>query len=177
MRNKKIWGFLMRFFATYFFMFLGYSLWLLSAETKVPFFETDLITRQVAKSTDYLLKSFGTNVYVDQHPSELSLRLYINDTYVARVVEGCNGISIMILFVAFLVAFKGSWKRTTLFGFIGCVSIYLVNVLRIALLAFMLFHFNSYEFFLHDFLFPALLYGYVFLLWLLWVNRLSSFKS
>ena len=34
-------------------------------------------------------------------------KLFFNEKYVARVVEGCNAVSVMILFMAFIIAFKG----------------------------------------------------------------------
>lgn len=177
MKNKKIWWFLLRFFGTYFLLFLCYSLFLLASESKAPNFVSDPITQHVAKSTEFLLNIGDTKAHVAQHPTELSLKLFINDDYVARVIEGCNSMSIIILFVAFIVAFKGAWKKTIVFAFVGGLSIYFVNILRIALLAYGMTYFKQYEMILHDLLFPSFIYGYVFLLWVVWVNRFSNLKK
>ena len=40
------------------------------------------------------------------------MKLIINNKYLARVIEGCNSISIIILFVSFIVAFSGPLKTT-----------------------------------------------------------------
>lgn len=177
MKNKKIWWFLLRFFGTYFLLFLAYSLFLLAAESKTPSFESDVITKNVAQSTEWLLNAIGTKAHTEQHPRELSVKLFIEDQYVARVIEGCNSMSIIILFIAFIIAFKGTWKKTILFAFLGSISIYIVNIIRIALLSSGMLYFKQYEMILHDLLFPAIIYGYVFLLWVFWVNRFSNLKK
>ena len=70
MKNKKIWWFLLRFFGTYFFLFLGYSFLLLSTQSKAPHFESDPITQHVAKSTEWLLNVWDANA-----PSEVTIVL------------------------------------------------------------------------------------------------------
>ncbi|MDO3693521.1 exosortase family protein XrtF [Wenyingzhuangia sp. chi5] len=177
MKNKKIWWFLLRFFGTYFLLFLGYSFFLLSTQSKAPNFKSDPITQHVAKSTEWMLNIWGAKAHVEQHSTELSLKLFMEDNYVARVIEGCNSMSIIILFVAFVVAFRGAWKKTFLFAFVGGITIYFVNIFRIALLSYGMVYFKQYEMILHDLLFPAFIYGYVFLLWVIWVNRFSNLKK
>ncbi|ANW95091.1 hypothetical protein AXE80_01715 [Wenyingzhuangia fucanilytica] len=177
MKNKKIWWFLLRFFGTYFLFFLGYSIFLMSTETKVPNFKSDPITHHVAASTNWLLNVWDANAQIEQHTEELSIKLFVDNNYVARVIEGCNSMSIIILFIAFIVAFKGDWKKTCLFAIIGGFTIYLVNIIRIAMLAYGMVYFKKYEIILHDLLFPAVIYGYVFLLWVIWVNRFSNLKK
>ena len=101
------------------------------------------------------------------------MQLFVNGTYLARIVEGCNAISIIVLFIAFVIAFAQSLKKTVLFIFVGSVLIYAVNILRIAILAIALYNYPEQEHWLHGVLFPALIYGMVFLLWLVWVRMLS----
>ena len=176
MKNKKIWWFLLRFFGTYFLLFLCYSVFLLSTQSKAPKFISDPITQHVAKSTEWVLNMSGNQSHVEQHPTELSLKLFMDDDYVARVIEGCNSMSIIILFIAFVIAFRGAWKKTFLFAIIGSVSIYFVNIARIALLSYGMVYYKQYDMILHDLFFPAFIYGYVFLLWVIWVNRFSNLK-
>jgi exosortase family protein XrtF len=58
---------------------------------------------------------FNYETRVLQHEDEMSMKVILNGRYVARVIEGCNSVSIIILFLAFIVAFKGSLKKTLLF--------------------------------------------------------------
>lgn len=177
MKNKKIWWFLIRFFGTYFLLLFAYFLFLFATEVKSPYFKSDSITSHVAKSTEWLLNIFDVQTFTEQHTSELSIKIFVNDYYVARVIEGCNSVSIIVLFIAFVVAFKGGRLNTVLFVLLGAISIYIVNIARIALLSWAMVNFVAYETILHDLLFPAIIYGYVFVLWLWWVNRFSNLKT
>ncbi|MFY8008070.1 MAG: exosortase family protein XrtF, partial [Flavobacterium sp.] len=55
----------------------------------------------------------------------------------------------------------------------GLLLIHLLNISRIALLSVALYHFPEQEQLLHDVIFPLIIYGVVFLLWVIWVNKFS----
>ena len=98
--------------------------------------------------------------------------LNMNGRYLASIIEGCNAISIIILFIAFIVAFAKGFKKTFFFIFVGSLLIYVVNVLRIVILAIALYHYPNQEKLLHGVVFPGIIYGMVFLLWMLWIKKL-----
>lgn len=102
------------------------------------------------------------------------MKLFVNNIYLARIVEGCNAISIIILFSAFILAFFGRWKLTLLYIFVGSVIIYAMNILRIAMLSIGIYELPQYAHFFHGILFPLVIYGTVFLLWLIWVRIYSN---
>ena len=121
---------------------------------------------------------FNYETRVLQHEDEMSMKVILNGRYVARVIEGCNSVSIIILFLAFIVAFKGSLKKNTIiFGVVGAMIIYIVNILRIAFLTVMIYEYQSYQEFFHSIVFPAIIYGITFLLWIVWVHKFSNFKK
>jgi exosortase family protein XrtF len=124
-----------------------------------------------------LLKGFKYNVSSIQHESEMSIKLLVGNQYVARVIEGCNSISIIILFIAFIVGFSGSKKNTILFAIVGSLIIYGINILRIAFLTMMLYKYPDQQMVLHNLVFPAIIYGTTFLLWVLWVQKFSHYKK
>lgn len=107
----------------------------------------------------------------------MSVKVLLNGHYTARVIEGCNSISILILFLAFVIAFPGSIKATILFGIVGSFIIYGVNILRIAFLTVMLYKYQDHQTLLHNLVFPAIIYGITFLLWVLWVHKFSNYKK
>lgn len=137
----------------------------------------DYITHLVAKQTQDLLNTFGYSTQVLPHPDELSLKVILNGIYIARVIEGCNAVSVIILFVSFVVAFSGKLKTTFLFILSGSVLIYIANLLRITLFTMAIYHYPKHQAILHDVLFPLAIYGFVFLLWIFWVNRFSSLNK
>ena len=137
----------------------------------------DFITNSVAKQSSELISSFGYEAEVLPHDTETSMKLYINQTYLARIVEGCNAISIIILFIAFIISFAENFKKTFLFLFAGATLIYAVNILRIAILAIAIYKYPEYSDTLHGVVFPAIIYGMVFLLWMIWVRMLPKTTS
>ncbi len=169
--------FLVKFFTTYFLLFAIYATYLSIFQVKKNIFQCAPLTTKVADYTVYVLNMFGYNAASMQHKSEMSIKLLVNNQYIARVIEGCNSISIIILFIAFIIAFSGPKKATILYAFAGSIFIYLINILRIAFLTIMLYKFPNQQLLLHNLVFPAIIYGTTFLLWIIWVQKFSYHKK
>lgn len=137
----------------------------------------DSITRIVSKNTEQVLQMFNDESSIEESPTHPYMKLFYNQKYVARIVEGCNAISVIILFISFVVAFSGKLQATLLFIFGGSLLIYVLNILRIAALSALIFYFPKQEPFLHGVLFPLYIYGVVFMLWLIWVRNFSRYAS
>jgi len=161
------------FFLTYIVLTLLYKFYLNSYEAD----DLDSITTITGKNTEVLLKLFNYDVIIQKSSQNPWQEIIINGTYLARITEGCNAVSVMILFVSFVAAFSGKFKRTFLFIILGLISIYILNVIRIALLTVLLFYFPKQNAFLHGVLFPLIIYGYVFILWIFWINRFSKYAK
>lgn len=175
-KHKSIIIFLIKFFVTYFLLVAIYNGYLQKSQQKDTFFKTASITTAVANQTVKVIEFFGFKIDAVQHDQEVSVKLIIEGKYTARVIEGCNSISLIILFVSFIVAFSGTFKATFLFAIFGSIFIYIVNVLRIAFLTVMIYKFPQQLSILHDLVFPAIIYGTVFILWVIWVNKFSNYK-
>lgn len=140
-------------------------------------FYPDYMTHIVAIQSQDLLNVLDYNSAVTPHPNEPSMKLIVNGKYVARIIEGCNSVSIIILFISFVIAFSGHLKETMIFVLAGSVLIYVVNLLRIVILSIGLYHYPWRAEILHQVIFPGIIYGMVFLLWMFWVNRFSKLKK
>ena len=172
-RYKPFLLFLASFFLTYIVLTFIYQQYLNSfAEDKV-----DSVTRLVGDNTEQVLRLFDEGSSLEQSDSHPYMKLFYNHKYVARIVEGCNAVSVIILFISFVVAFSGKLITTLLFIFGGSLLIYILNVLRIAALSALIFYFPDQEPFLHGVVFPIYIYGVVFILWLLWVRKFSKHAS
>jgi exosortase family protein XrtF len=137
----------------------------------------DYLTNLVAKQSESLINTLGYDAKIVPHPDEPSMKLLVNSKFVARVVEGCNSISVIILFISFIIAFAGKFKATFIYILSGSVLIYVVNLIRIAILSIGLYNYPWREDILHTVIFPMIIYGMVFLLWMFWVNRFSKKKQ
>ncbi len=134
----------------------------------------DYITHMVARQSELLIQAFGYEGRVTPSRVEAAMNLEINGVQLARIIEGCNAISVILLFISFLIAFWGGLKRTLLFMFAGAVLIYCINIFRIAILTVGIYEYPSYANLLHGTVFPAIIYGTVFLLWFWWVSRFEK---
>jgi exosortase family protein XrtF len=140
-------------------------------------FYPDYMTHLVAEQTKSALNTFGYDAQVLPHPNEPSMKVIVNNNYLARVIEGCNSISVIILFVSFIVAFATRFKTTFFYIILGSFLIYTTNLLRIVLLTIGLYHYPNQKDIFHTVVFPGIIYGLVFLLWIFWVNRFSKIKN
>ena len=139
--------------------------------------KADTFTVLVANQSKTILTWFDASAYSAPHQREPSIKLFYKGKYISRIIEGCNALSVIILFISFVIAFKGRIKNTLFFIFFGSILIHIMNVLRIALLCMALYSFPKQEQLLHDVLFPLAIYGFVFMLWVIWVNKYSIYAS
>jgi exosortase family protein XrtF len=137
----------------------------------------DYVTNLVAKQSRSILEILGYEADIMPHPREASMKLIINKKFVARIIEGCNSISAIILFSSFIIAFASRLKPTLLYLIFGIVLIYVVNLFRVVILSIGLYNYPWRREILHSVIFPLIIYGLVFLLWMLWVNLFAKLKS
>ena len=131
----------------------------------------DPVTAMVSRQTQSILQFLGYDAQIYNASSNPSVMLYIDEKIIFRVIEGCNAISVMLLFAAFVIAFAKAWKRTALFLLFGFVFIYLVNLARLVALALIYQELPEYQTIAHDIAFPAIIYGAVILLWVYWIRK------
>lgn len=153
----------------YFILSILYSFYL-QYNVESPL-QPDSITIHTAHTTALVLE------VIDKDPSTLvsynhpSLKLYLGKTIVYRVIEGCNAVSVMILFASFILAFSKTWLKTLGFILCGILVIYITNILRLVLLAIIYADYPQYKDFSHNVLFPAIIYGTVIIMWLYWIRK------
>ncbi|MHA7843607.1 MAG: exosortase family protein XrtF [Winogradskyella sp.] len=171
-KYKLVIRFIITFLLVYGVLTIGYNVYLkLSDGSK---YYPDYMTNLVARQTNSLLNTIGYEAKILPHPDEASMKIIINGKFVARVIEGCNAVSIIILFLSFIVAFAGKFKSTFFYCFAGSIIVYAFNLIRIVILSAGLYHYPWRKEVLHNVIFPMLIYGTVFLLWMFWVNRFSK---
>lgn len=140
------------------------------------FESTDSFTYEVADESSSFAKLIGFESYIEQNTEEASVKFYLDDVYRVKIVEGCNGIAVMILFLSFIVAFGGRLVDIILFLSAGMLLIHISNIVRITLLVYIyVYHYDMANSF-HDYVFPSIIYGMVFILWVIWVN-FFAFKN
>ncbi|MFK7758105.1 MAG: exosortase X [Flavobacteriales bacterium] len=87
---------------------------------------------------------------------------------------GCDGLVIIALFIIFISLFAGPVRHKLWFIPLGILLIHSLNVLRVAILAIIVLYRPEWLAFNHDYTFVLITYGFVFLLWMIWVNKFSQ---
>ena len=136
----------------------------------------DPISVQVAEHAAVLLRWIFPEVSVVLLPGEPVADLRYDWFSLVKVIEGCNAVSIFLLFISFLFAFKGRTQHYMWFIPTGALVLHLSNIIRISLMGYVFYFHRTYTDFFHDYAFPSIIYGTVVLLWILWVKLVVQNK-
>ena len=162
---KPVLGILLRFIIFYLVLLFAYQFYLTSFKEQ----GLDPFSRMVAKQVMFLQNTMGfPSALYDDVPKQ-QVWFHVKSQFVTRMVEGCNAISVMILFLSFVFAFyKG--VKTFVFVVVGLILLHIMNVLRISGLNIVYSEYPQYGKMSHDYVFPAIIYGSVVVLWLVWIK-------
>lgn len=136
----------------------------------------DPVSKWVGGQSNSVQNFLGYESQMVDQPERETSWFYVEGAYRSRMVEGCNAISIMILFLAFIFAFYNGAK-TFIFALAGLVFLHIINVLRIAGLNLLIVEYPKYTKIGHDYFFPAIIYGSVVILWLVWIKFFAKKPS
>ena len=162
---KEILWVLLRFLGIWLLLFLLYQWYLNQFSGNI-----DGFTKIISDQSAFLLNLTGYETITKDFPSHETILFYINGKSATRMIEGCNAVSVMIMFLAFVFAFyKG--VKTFYFAFSGIVLLYILNLFRIYVLNVIVVDFPALTKYAHDYFFPAIIYGGVVVLWLIWINK------
>ena len=171
---KPILIFIAKFFLVYIVLTVIYS-WYLQPylyEQNI----TDPITSWMADVSASLMRAVGFDAYTMQVEGETHKRFFLDGEFASLVNEGCNALSVVIIFISFIVAFSNGILRTLSYVLGGLVLLLMTNIFRISLLTYIYRHLPEYSKSAHDYLFPAIIYGMVVVLWFIWVNKFAFKK-
>lgn len=163
---------ILRFFLTAGLLYLGwyllYDLWLHPAGHLDRAVIDNLIVLSGA-----ILEGLGHTLIPEPANAENIRTIGVQGGHLLWIGDPCNGVGLFAVYLIFLVAYPGPWRHKLWFGALGLLSIHLINALRIVVLCIVvtidyeLLNFN------HDYTFYVLVYGWVFLLWAIWVKRFA----
>jgi exosortase family protein XrtF len=136
----------------------------------------DPATQWVTDQTAVVLTACGWPADTNDLVNKPITNLKHKGKNILAVYEGCNGINVMIIFVAFLFAFGPVSKLLFWFIPLGLAVIHLMNLARITLLFWVSIYMTDYMYFMHKYFFTAILYVVVFVLWVWWVRKFTFSK-
>lgn len=161
--------FLSKFLILYFVGNMLYGAYVEAHET-----EADRVTFLVTAQTSWVLNRLGYETTYENTMNDLpKVALMQAGDIVLNVYEGCNGINVMIVFIAFLFAFGGTLRNLAIFIPVGLFVIHFFNLMRIGFLFYLALNDMPRFYYYHKYLFTATLYVIVFGLWAFWLWRFN----
>ncbi len=120
-----------------------------------------------------ILEGIGYTLIPEPANAEGLRTIGVQGGHLLWIGDPCNGVGLFAVYLIFLIAYPGPWRHKSWFAVLGLLSIHLINALRIVALCIVvtidyeLLNFN------HDYTFYVIVYGWVFLLWYIWVKRFA----
>jgi exosortase family protein XrtF len=129
--------------------------------------------RVIINSSDAVLHLFGYKTFKILRDTDFQA-IGIDGSLGVWIGSGCNALTLFFLFAVFVIAYPGHQKNKWWFVPFGILSIHLLNIIRVVALALIAFYKPGSLGFNHTYTFTFIVYGYVFLLWVWWVNSFSN---
>ena len=98
----------------------------------------------------------------------------INERSAIRIGDPCNGLDLIILYIGFMICMPTSKKRLLTFSILGTAAIFLLNVLRCAVLAWLSLNKHEWIDFAHKYAFTAIVYCCIFYGWVLYIKQYKT---
>jgi exosortase family protein XrtF len=170
-QNRSAIQFVLRFLLFYVLGTILYQLYLGSLTNAV-----DVFTSAAAGQSATVLRWFGYSVDCMATISANEFTLFLDGAATVRVIEGCNSVAVILLFIAFVFGFKGKFSHYLWFLPLGIGLLWFINLGRIAWLAHGLYLQGAEAFYWQKSVFSASIYAFVCLLWLFWIRLTAKSK-
>ena len=93
------------------------------------------------------------------------------------IARQCNGLELIVLYLGFIICLPSSAKRMLIYSIVGIVVIYILNIIRAALLAVMYAESHSMTDFAHHYVFKIAIYAVVFYGWVLYMKKPKKYGA
>ncbi len=137
--------------------------------------QVDFITNFIAIFSKIVLSLFGFDVTLQHAITMPKVGLFYNAKNIIAVSEGCNGVSVLITYLASMFSFNGSKLSKLFFIIVGLHVIIILNIIRVSILFYVSLYHHQWFSVLHEYVFTAIIYLATFGLFLYWVNNYGSF--
>jgi len=164
---KPLLLFLLRFLGSYIVMLLIYN-WYLSLY--LPNGTPDPFTRWNSDVASKIFNLIGYKSESIHAGKENYMRLAVDGKFASIVNEGCNAVSVLIIYISFIFAFYTKFKQVLIYLAASLIGLIIMNVFRIVFLTYIYRFLPEYSKIGHDYLFPAIIYGSIVILWIIWIK-------
>ena len=177
---KKWWGTIKDNKISFFFFkaICLYALWLplyyyiIEPKTVVD----ERIITHIIHTTSAILRFCGYKTFEETRDTTFQLVGIVggNNNPGVWVGTGCNALTLFSLFAIFILAFPGNPKKKLWFIPLGIFFVHVINIIRVCALAMTAYYNVNLLSFNHTYTFTIIVYGFIFALWMWWVNKYSK---
>ncbi|MFW6347103.1 MAG: exosortase X [Cyclonatronaceae bacterium] len=157
--NRDVLVFLGKLLGYFGVWYVIYELWVLPEGSLDAWLSVNIVA-----VTGGLLSAAGFDLFLDGRV------LGLTGTSGVIIINGCNGLEAIGLFVGFVMAYPGDRLKRAFFLPMGILAIYLVNIARVAVLVLLQYYYPASFDFAHDYSTSAIFYLAIFGLWVIWIN-------
>lgn len=168
LKQNRFLRFLLTSSLAYLILYLVYQFYI-----KKNTFIDQAFIRVIINSAEWLLQLLGYKTFKTLSDTDFQV-LGIDSSNGVWIGSGCNSITLFCLFAVFIIAYPGSFKNKWWYVGVGILSIHILNIFRVAALAIIQLKSPAWLDFNHTYTFTFIIYGYIFLLWMIWVNKYAT---
>ncbi len=152
----------------------GFTFWI--SIRQFHFFETVLLQTPIpfmmAKGLLIIIQNF---LKIFNHESLIhNYTIYFSHTRGIRIIFTCLALSHTGLIIGLILPYPGKISTKLWYIPLTMIVIYLLNALRLIILALVLIYFPRYDEFVHYFFTRIILYLGVFILWYIWIKKFQK---
>ncbi len=127
----------------------------------------------IIKAVDFLLHALNYKTFTVLQDHDYQV-IGIDGSNGVWIGSNCNAITLFSLFSVFIIAYPGKIKDKLWYIPTGIIIIHILNILRVIALVLIAYYYPQYLNFNHTYTFTFLVYSFIFLLWMIWVNKFSA---
>lgn len=146
----------------------------LLAPARVP---DGALTNLTSQTTAWTLRLFYDDIRVHNDLKQKRVHMFLGEKLVVDIADPCNALELYILYIGFLICMPANIKRQIVFGLLGVVAIFTANVLRCTALFWFHLERQTYFDYVHKYVFTLVVYGIIFLCWMLYTRTDAPKKS
>lgn len=130
----------------------------------------------IIQTANFFLKNIGYNTFTVLQDRDYQV-IGIDGSNGVWVGSNCNAITLFSLFSVFIIAYPGKTKTKLWFIPMGIIFIHFLNIIRVIALVLIANYAPQFLNFNHTYTFTFLIYAFIFMLWMIWVNKYSRVDS
>jgi exosortase family protein XrtF len=127
----------------------------------------------IIQSSDAILKILGYKTFMVLQDRDMQV-IGIDGSSGVWVGSNCNAITLFGLFAVFIAAYPGHQKNKWWYIPAGIIAIHILNIVRVVCLSIIALYSPYSLDFNHTYTFTFLIYAFIFLLWMTWVNKFAN---